>query len=263
MPFDLAWPLVALAFGLVVGSFANVCIHRLPLGRSVVAPRSSCPRCRTMIAAWDNVPVLSYLLLGGRCRVCAGPISMRYPLAEGVNGLLYYWIASEQPPGPRAIVMMVFVTALLVLGLVDLDHQILPDAITLPGTLLFLGASLLEGPPDPLASVLAAAGGYTAFMLLAWTWKRMRGIEALGQGDWKMAAMLGAFFGWEKLVLTVFVATLCGSVVGLGLIAFGGRGFQHRLPLGTFLSGAGIFVLMAGDGFLEWYRQLLASIVVS
>jgi leader peptidase (prepilin peptidase)/N-methyltransferase len=254
---ETAWPFVAAAFGLVIGSFANVCIHRLPLQQSVVTPRSRCPRCQTMIGAADNVPLLSWLWLRGRCRVCAAPISARYPLVEAGNAALYGMVARGEEPGLRAVVSMAFATALLILGLIDLEHQILPDVITLPFVVAGLAASLLAGPPTPLSSAGAALGGYVVFMLLALTWRRLRGIEALGQGDWKMAAMLGAFFGWEKLVLTVFLATLAGTVVGLGAIAFGGRTLQHRLPLGTFLSAAGLAVLLVGDPLWAWYRGFL------
>ena len=127
------WPLFALALGLLIGSFANVCIHRLPLRESVVSPRSRCPSCRAAIAAGDNVPVLSYLFLKGRCRHCGTRISPRYPAVELANGLLYLAVALLDGPTPRALVDMAFVTALLVLSLIDLDHQILPDVITIPG----------------------------------------------------------------------------------------------------------------------------------
>jgi leader peptidase (prepilin peptidase) / N-methyltransferase len=254
---DAVWPLLALALGLIIGSFANVCIHRIPLRLSVVHPRSRCPRCQTPIGAADNIPVLSYLFLGGRCRVCRARISIRYPLVEALNGALYFLIARGHPPGAPAGVMMALVTGLLVLSLIDLDHQILPDVITFPGIALGLAASLLEGPPSPRESVLAAVGGYVIFMLIARTWERMRGMEALGQGDWKLAAMLGAFFGWQKLLLTVFMASLAGTLVGLVLIAIGGRNFQHRLPLGTFLGAAGILVLFLGDPVVGWYGNIL------
>src|SRR4051812_10879741 len=167
------WPLAALAMGLVVGSFANVCIHRIPLGESVVAPRSRCPSCRTPIASGDNVPVISYLVLGGRCRQCGARISARYPAVELANGLLYMAVALRDGPSARAAVDMVFVTALLVLTLIDLDHQILPNVITRPGIALGILASVLAwqrgwpGYPTPLESAASAAGGYLAFGALA------------------------------------------------------------------------------------------------
>ena len=256
-PLPALWPWVALLVGLVVGSFANVCIHRLPERLSVVRPRSRCPRCGAPIGAADNVPILSYLVLGGRCRACRAPISARYPMVEAVNAAMYFALARLMGPTAQAVVAMALVTALLVLTLIDYDHQLLPDAVTLPGIAAGLAASLLDGPPTPLSSAAAAAGGYLAFWAVAKAYERTRGIEGLGQGDWKMTAMLGAFLGWEKLLLTVFVATLSGTVVGLGLMAFGGRSGRHALPLGTFLGIAGIAVVFAGQPVLDWYRGLL------
>lgn len=251
------WPWAALAAGLVVGSFANVCIHRVPLGLSVVRPRSRCPRCEAPIRAWENVPVLSYLALRGRCRACRDPISPRYPLVEAANGAMYFALAWRMGPTPHAAAAMVFVTALLVLTLIDYDHHLLPNVITLPGIAFGLFASLLPGPPTPADAALSAAAGYLAFFAVAKAYERTRGIEGLGQGDWKMTAMLGAFLGWQKLLLTVFAATLGGTVVGLGLMAFGGRSSRHALPLGTFLGLSGIAVVFVGQAVLDWYAGLL------
>jgi leader peptidase (prepilin peptidase)/N-methyltransferase len=252
-----AWPLAAAALGLAIGSFANVCIHRLPYRQSIVHPPSRCPGCGSLIAPWDNVPVLSYLVLLGRCRHCRALISPRYPLVEAANGALYFGIAHVFGMAPRAFVLMAFVTALLILSLIDLEHQILPDAITLPGIVAGVLCSLVAPPPTPLQSAAAALGGYVAFMLIARTWKRLRRIDALGQGDWKLAAMLGAFLGGPKLLFTVFVAALLGTVVGVALIAFKGRTFQHKLPFGTFLGAAGIVAVFVGDDAVRWYRSFL------
>jgi len=251
-----AWPWTALVLGLVVGSFANVVVYRLPLRRSLSRPRSACPSCGTQIRAFDNIPVLSWLLLRGRCRKCRAPISPRYPLVEAANGLLYFGLARQLPPGLAAVAAMVFVTALLALSLIDLDWQILPDAITLPGTALALAASLLPGPPTPLESALAAASGYLAFAAVAGLAKWYYGHEALGQGDWKMAALLGAFLGWRALLVTVFLACLGGAVVGLTLIALGRGSRTTRIPLGTFLGLAGILAVFAAGTLVDWYRHL-------
>jgi leader peptidase (prepilin peptidase) / N-methyltransferase len=253
------WEWSALAFGLIIGSFANVCIHRLPRRQSVGTPPSSCPRCGARIRPWDNVPVLSWLFLRGRCRGCKAPISARYPLVEAANGLAYLGLAALMGPTPRTFVMMALVTALLVLSLIDLEWQILPNAITIPGIVVGLLASLLPGPPTVLGALAAAVGGYVALMALALGWQRFRKVEALGQGDWKMTAMLGAFLGWQGMLLTVFLASVLGTVVGLGLIAFAGRTGQHKLPLGTFLGLAGIAVVFVGEPLLAWYKGLLAG----
>jgi len=251
------WPVAALALGLIVGSFANVCVHRLPLGQSVVTPRSRCPHCGAAISAGDNVPLLSYALLRGRCRYCRAPISVRYPLVEAVNGLLYLAIALQFGPTLRALALMAFVTALLVLSLIDLDHHLLPNVITLPGIAVGLAASLLPGPPTPLSAAIGAAGGYLAFWAVAEAYRRTRGVEGLGQGDWKMTAMIGAFLGWDQMLLAVFIASVVGTVVGLWLIAFRGGDGKSALPLGTFLGLAGIVVSFVGEPVTIWYRGLL------
>jgi leader peptidase (prepilin peptidase)/N-methyltransferase len=253
------WEWSALVFGLLIGSFANVCIHRLPRRESVGRPPSRCPACGARIRPWDNVPVLSYVVLGGRCRRCRAPISMRYPLVEAANGAAYLGLAVLKGPTAQAFTMMALVTALIVLSLIDLDWQILPNVITIPGVVVGLLASLLPGPPSALGALAAAAGGYLALMALALAWKRLRRVDALGQGDWKMTAMLGAFLGWQGMLLTVFLASVMGTVVGVALMLFAGRGRDHRLPLGTFLGVAGIAVVFVGEPLLAWYRGLLAG----
>lgn len=257
---DHGFEILALALGLIVGSFANVVIHRLPQGASVVRPGSRCPRCGHAIRPWDNVPVLSYLLLSGRCRDCGAAISLRYPAVELGNGLAWLGLAAVLGASPRTFVAMAFVTALIVLSLIDLDHHLLPDAITKPGIAVGLAASLLPGSPlTLLTAALAAAGGYLALFAISAIYKRARGVEGLGQGDWKMVAMLGAFLGWERMLLTLLLATLVGSIVGLSLMAVRGVSSQHALPLGTFLGLAGIAVTFQGDAFLAWYRGLLGA----
>ena len=200
----------ALAIGLVVGSFANVCIHRIPLGLSVVSPPSRCPNCGSLIRAFDNVPLLGWLALGGRCRSCRKPISARYPAVELANGLLYMGIALRIGAGLAAALAMVFATLLLILSLIDLEHHLLPDVLTLPGIVLGLGASLLRQPPAVLEAALCAAGGYLALAALARTAQWHYGEEALGQGDWKLVAMLGAFLGAKPTLLAVLLGTLRG-----------------------------------------------------
>ena len=248
------WIGSAVAVGLIVGSFANVCIHRLPRGHSVVRPPSRCPSCGALVRPWDNVPIVSYLALLGRCRDCRGRIPLRYPAVEAGNALLYLGLALLMGPSWRTALTMAFLTAMLVLSLIDLEHHLLPDAITLPGIAAGLAASLLpDSPLTPLASAGAAAGGYLALAVVAEAYRRTRGMEGLGQGDWKMVAMLGAFLGWERMLLAVFLATLAGTVVGLALIGWRGRTLRHALPLGSFLGAAGIVTVFAGQPLLDWY----------
>jgi leader peptidase (prepilin peptidase)/N-methyltransferase len=246
--------------GLVVGSFANVCIHRLPRGESIVSPPSRCPACGARIEARDNLPVLGWLLLRGRCRACRAPISWRYPAVEALNGLLWLALAALHGPRPRTFVEMALVSALLVLSLIDLDHQLLPDVITLPGVVLGIAASFLkDSAVAPLPAAAAALGGWLAFAAVAKAYEKVRGVEGLGQGDWKLAALLGAFLGWQKMLLTVLVASLAGTLVGLLAMALRGRDLRYALPLGTFLGAAGTLVVFVGDFVLRWYRGLFGG----
>jgi leader peptidase (prepilin peptidase) / N-methyltransferase len=257
LPF-LAFDLLALVIGLAVGSFANVCIHRIPLGQSVVKPPSRCPACGALVRAFDNVPVLSWFWLRGRCRSCRAPFSFRYPLVEAANGLLYLGLAVVGGLSVWTLVAMPFATALLVLALIDLDVQLLPNVITLPGVALGIAASFLypAWPVRPWESVASAAGGYLALLVVNFVYEKARGQEGLGQGDWKMAALLGAVLGWEKMLLVVFLSSLGGTVVGLTIIALRRGDAKTKIPLGTFLGAAGLFVLFGGDPILSWYKGL-------
>ncbi len=207
---------IALLFGLIVGSFANVVIYRLPLERSIVFPPSSCPKCGASIKPWHNLPVLSWLLLGGRCASCREPISARYPLVEAIHGIGFALIVLWYGPFPFTLLLLAFFSSLVILALVDWDHQILPNVITLPGIVAGIAGSFLPGAlVDWRESALAAGFGYVAFFIVAEFYARVRGIEGLGQGDWKLAAMLGAFLGGHRLLLTVFFGSISGMVYGL------------------------------------------------
>ncbi len=250
----------ALLFGMIIGSFANVCIHRLPRGESLVRPRSRCPACGAPIGALDNIPVLSWLFLGGRCRRCRGRISVRYPAVELANGLLWMGVATALGPTPRAFVLMAFATVVLVLALIDLEHQLLPDVITLPGIAAGIASSLLpDSPVTLLGSIAAAVGGFAALTAINAVYRSVRGTDGFGGGDPKMVAMIGAFLGWQGALLTVLVASVAGTFVGVGLMIFEGRDAQHKLPLGTFLALGALVVVFAGDPLVGWYRGLLGG----
>jgi leader peptidase (prepilin peptidase) / N-methyltransferase len=205
----------------------------------------------------DNVPVLGYLWLRGRCRACRAPISARYPAVELANGLLYLGLALVYGPSWLVLVRMVLATALLVLALIDLEHQLLPDVITIPGVLAGVLATLLPGSSlEPLESLLAASGGFLLMALVARAAQAYYGHEALGQGDWKMVAMLGAFFGWRGMLLSVLLGTVAGALFGLAMVAAGRGSGKTKLPLGTFLAAGSLVALFAADPLLSWYAGL-------
>jgi leader peptidase (prepilin peptidase) / N-methyltransferase len=214
------WPTFVFAFavGACVGSFLNVCIHRMPADESVMRPASYCPSCRTPIRWHDNVPVLSWLWLGARCRACAGPIPPRYPLVEAATGGAAVLALVAFGPTPRAAVAFVFTAALLLVSVIDLDHRFIPDEVSLPGVLVGLGASWLTGRPTLLDAALGAAAGGAVLWAVAWSYERTTGIEGMGLGDVKLLAMIGAFLGWQAIPAVLIIASITGSVAGLAVM---------------------------------------------
>jgi len=243
--------LVGLA-GLVVGSFLNVCIYRLPRGESLVWPGSHCPSCGAAIRWYDNVPVLGYVLLAGRCRSCRQPIGLRYPIVELATMAVFLAHGWAIGPTPLVAVRVAFGCAMVVLFAIDLEHQILPDVITLRGILVGLAASLWLPPGFRSALIGAAVGGGSLWLLFE-IWKRLRGVEALGMGDVKMLAMVGAFLGWEQVIATLVLSSVAGSIVGLGLIATGRGSLGSKLPYGTFIALGALASSLAGDRLVAWY----------
>ena len=243
--------LVALA-GLAVGSFLNVCIHRLPREESVVGPRSYCPTCRQPIRWFDNVPVLAYLALRGRCRACGAPISSWYPLVEVVTAGLFLVQLHALGLQPLLVPRLLFTAAMIVLFVVDLRHRLLPNVVTLPGIAVGLLCSVgLE--PGWFDALLGVVGGGGLLLGIAGAYARIRGREGLGMGDVKMLAMIGAFLGLPLAFVALAWASVLGATVGIGMIRFAGVGWQHALPLGSFLAVAAVAASLVGQPFLEWY----------
>jgi len=242
---------VAVLFGLIVGSFLNVCIYRLPRRESIAFPASHCPTCGAHIRPWDNVPVLAWLWLRGRCRDCHAPISWRYPLVEAVNGVAYGVIAARYGLSWEALAVAAFVSALLVVTLIDLDYQIIPDRISLPGIPLAWLAAVGLGSLTWLDATLGAllpAGLFLAVFFLS------RG--GMGLGDVKLVAMIGAFLGWQLALLTILSAAVAGSLVGVAMMLFLGKGRKTAVPFGPFLSLGAVVSLAWGTQILHWYLGL-------
>ena len=238
--------------GLVAGSFLNVCIHRLPRGESPVWPGSHCPSCGRALAWYENVPIVSWLVLRGRCRTCRAPISPMYPLVELTTAVVFAGGVAVYGLTWLLAVRLGFAAALVVLFMIDLRHRILPNVITLPGIAAGLAASWFL-PPGPVSSLLGMAAGGGMLFAIAEAYYRVRGQEGLGMGDVKMLAMIGAFLGWPLTILTLVLASFAGSLVGVALIASGRGGLQAALPFGTFLAIGAVVAAVAGDGMLAWY----------
>jgi leader peptidase (prepilin peptidase)/N-methyltransferase len=250
-----AWffPVLAANVGLVVGSFLNVVIHRLPRGESLSHPPSRCPRCGAAIRWYDNVPVLSYLFLAGRCRDCRAPISPRYPLVEAATGLLFFAAALKLPQWLWVFHAVVLGSLCLALALIDLEHMILPDALTLPGVALGLLFAWLGGPTPLLPAIIGTVLGAALPLSIIWAYRWLRGVEGMGLGDVKLLAMLGAFLGWQGMLLTLALGAVAGALVGVGLILLGKGSRQTELPFGTFLCAAAVVVLFLGEKLLTFW----------
>lgn len=246
---------IAALLGLVVGSFLNVCIYRLPRDQSIVWPASRCTTCGRGLSWYENVPVVSYAVLRGRCRTCGERISPMYPAVELLTAAVF--VASYAALGASWLlpIRLAFACAMIVLLVVDVQHQILPNEITLPGIVAGLAASVVAEPGWRDALIGAVAGGGLLW-LVAWGYERLRHQEGLGFGDVKMLAMIGAFLGWKLMLLTLVGASVLGSLAA-GVLMLGRRAdWQSRLPLGTFLAVAAVPAGLVGNLVVEWYAAL-------
>ena len=274
------FPILYGLIGLIIGSFLNVCIYRLPRGESVVFPRSHCIGCGAMIRPYDNIPLISFLLLGGKCRSCKAPISFQYPAVELLTGVAFFVCAQTWGLKGPTFVNSLFIAALIVLVFIDYQHQILPNVITLPGIIVGIALSFFQSPDlyrddpfsrpvasvfsaqDPpaalpvIAAILGAASAAGLLYAVSFIYKRLRKVEGLGMGDVKMMAMVGAFLSWRLALLTIMIGSVLGSLVGIFLILFRGRSMQSKLAFGTFLGSGAVVALFFGIRFLEWYYTL-------
>jgi len=263
-------------FGLVIGSFLNVCIYRIPQGKSVVFPRSHCARCGHTIRFYDNLPVVSFLILKGRCRSCGSRISLQYPLVELLTGLAFLGCAWKWKFSAPTYVNSLLLSIVIVLIFIDYHHRILPNILTLPGTLVGILLSPLQtisvyedllavkvaswfspGHAELLlpwiGSLLGAIIGGGILFLVAFAYEKIRRKQGLGMGDVKMMSMVGAFLGWKLAWLTIFLGSLLGSVAGIFLMIVGRMNFQTRLAFGVFLGIGTAFNLFYGPQFLNWW----------
>ena len=271
------WPLLAVGFffGACIGSFLNVCIYRIPAEESVVWPGSRCPRCHTAIAWYDNVPVLSWLLLRARCRSCHAYIAVRYPLVEAATGVLAVAALAAFGPTLDAVVAFAFTAALLLITFVDLDHLFIPDEVSLPGIVIGLALAMRPGGIGLANAVAGALLGGGILWAIAWSYERATGVEGMGFGDIKLLAMIGAFLGWQAIPAIMIVASVAGSLAGLGVMVARGIGRDGRrvtrrlgarallpfvrraarrtaIPFGPFLALGALAVLYRPELALQW-----------
>jgi len=242
-------------FGLSVGSFLNVCIHRVPQRMSIVRPGSSCTKCGYVLQWFDNIPIVSYVILAGRCRGCKAPISIRYPIVELITMaifVLHYFVFGLDI---LLIPRLLFACILIVLFAIDLEHQLLPNVITLPGILVGLAFSVML-PPGPIDALIGTLIGGGVLWLIGEAYYRYSGQEGMGGGDVKMLAMIGAFLGWKLVVLTLVLSSVLGAIIGVIVLAIRRGGLKYALPYGTFLSLAALTSSLVGSRIVDWYLAL-------
>ena len=253
---------IVFVFGAMVGSFLNVCIGRIPNDESVVSPPSHCPKCKASIAFYDNFPLLSYLWLRGKCRDCHERISPRYFLVELLTGLVALALYSRFGLSYTFVVSFVFAAALIVISFIDLDVRIVPDVISLPGIIVglvfsvvgyFVFTDAFEIIPTPLSSLIGILVGGGFLLATAWIYEKVTGVDGMGGGDIKLLAMIGAFLGWPSIPVTLFVASVLGSVIGVGLMVATGAGRRLALPFAPFLCSGALIYLFYGEALIRFY----------
>ncbi len=251
--------IVAFIFGACIGSFLNVCIYRIPAGVSIIHPGSSCPRCQTMIPFYDNIPILGYLVLMGKCRSCHAPIAIRYPAVELLTGLFALACSMVFGPTLQALVTFVFIATLIVVTFIDLDHRIIPDCISLPGIPIFFLAALTIPSVTWQDSAIGILAGGGALFSVAWGYQLMTGREGMGGGDIKLLAMIGAMVGWQGVLFTLFAASTIGTVIGILAMIRSGKGMRLAIPFGPFLAIGAVIYLFFGHPLIVWYANLLSQ----
>lgn len=276
MQIDL---IVYTLLGLIIGSFLNVCIYRIPLGKSIVFPGSGCPNCGKPIRPYDNIPLLSYLILRGKCRSCGNPISLQYPFVELLTGVAFYSCAQVWGFSSPTFVNSLFLSVIIVLVFTDFHHRILPNKLTLPGILVGILLSSFQSPSvytdlvsEKAASLFGDTGAQAALpwvgsflgaligggllFVVGFAYEKLRKRQGLGMGDVKMMAMVGAFLGWRLALLTIFSGSLLGTILGIFLIIFRKSNLQTKLAFGVFLGAGAVISLFWGLEFLRWYLRI-------
>lgn len=247
-------------FGMCIGSFLNVCIYRLPASKSIAdPPRSICPNCNNYIRYYDNIPVLSYIWLKGRCRHCNTPISFRYPLVEVMTGIVALNVLLIFGLTLEGLVYFAFISSLLVITFIDIDHKIIPNIITLPGIPIGFIASFALPTVTLKDSALGLLAGGGSLWLVAWAYSLITRKDGMGGGDIKLLAMMGTIIGWQGVIFTIFVSSAVGTLVGITIILVQDKNMKFAVPFGPFLSIGAITYVFLGQKIIYWYFNLLGA----
>ncbi len=234
-----------------------MCIYRLPLGKSIVSPPSSCPHCGTQIRFYDNIPILSYVLLRGRCRNCKDPISIQYPLVELITGIISLALFIRYDLSYQYILYLLFSASLVVITFIDLHHKIIPDIISLPGIVIGFLVSFLSPYLTWIESAIGIIAGGGGLLLIAVVFERLTGKEGIGGGDIKLLAMIGAWLGWKALPFVVLISSVLGIIIGGGALLISGKGMRVKIPFGPFLAMGSLTYFFFGNPIVSWYGNLL------
>ena len=250
--------IIIFIFGTCIGSFMNVCIYRLPISKSIAnPPRSMCPSCDSLIRFYDNIPVISYLWLKGRCRHCNAPISIRYMLVEVITGIAALSVFLKFGLTLESLVYFTFISSLLVITFIDIDHKIIPNVITLPGIPIGLVASFALPTLAFKDSALGLLAGGGSLWVVAWTYNLITRKEGMGGGDIKLLAMIGTIVGWQGVIFTIFASSAVGTLVGMSIMLVKGKDMKYAVPFGPFLSIGAITYIFFGQRIIDWYLNTL------
>lgn len=252
-------PLFYFIYGLCIGSFLNVCIYRIPYSKSLIYPASSCPACGTPIKFYDNIPVLSFIWLLGKCRVCKLPISFRYPFVEFLTGITWMMCYFRFGFSLECLVMIIFLSTLILISFIDLDHRIIPDIISLPGIPFFFLAAIYFTPLDWKNALFGILLGGGSLFLVAESYFLITKKEGMGGGDIKLLAMIGALIGWKGVFFTIFAASAIGTIVGFSIMIATRNNMKLAVPFGPFLSLGTALYLFYGNEIIQWYYGLTFS----
>lgn len=248
--------LYSILIGLALGSFMNVCIYRIPQRQSIINPPSTCPNCGKKIKFYDNIPLVSYFLLMGRCRHCRHVIPWHYPAVEALTGLLSLSLFIRYGLSYQYFLFLLFIAALVTIAFIDLHHRIIPDVLSLPGILVGWATSFILGHVSWLDSLIGIIGGGGSLFLVAFVYVSLTGKEGMGGGDIKLLAMIGAWLGWRPLPLVVLISSLTGAVIGVAFLLLAGKGLRAKIPFGPFLSLGALVYFFFGPELSHWYFGL-------